>query len=81
MSIILPYPFEVDQFYRNPHQSLPMSLPHTCFSHLSPTTIPQFTTGSQILNKGAITNKNQDDREEEILKMAERKEGGEEPGK
>ena len=31
MSIILPYPFEVDQFYRYPHQSLPMSLPHTCF--------------------------------------------------
>ena len=53
-----------------------MSLPHTCFLHLSPTPIPKFTTGSQILNKGAITNKDQDDREEEILEMAERTEGG-----
>ena len=33
------------------------------------------------MNKGAITNKDQDDREEEILEMAERTEGGEEPEK
>ena len=52
---------------------------HTCLLHLSPTPIPQFTTGSQILDKGAIINKDQNDREEDILEMEERTKGGKEP--
>ena len=78
MSIILPYPFVVDHFYRYPNH------PYLCHYHT-----PAYDTylllqshnllQAQILDKEAITNKDQNDSDEEILEMEERTKGGMEP--